>query len=96
MVVVRKTANTVTDRTATVASMRLNIEFESVGASRHTTGSRNFPIGSQPALKAKSQIIIRPNQGVNTVYSATPPSVEEYSTQPPRRQAMILPRAKPR
>ena len=81
---------------ATVASMRLKIVFESVGASRHTTGSRNLPIGSQPALNANSQIIIRPNQGVNTVYSETPPRVEVYSTHPPRRQAMILPSANPR
>ena len=42
--------------------------FESNAVPCHTTGSRNFPIGSQPALKANSQIIIRPNQGVNTVY----------------------------
>ena len=67
LLVTRKTPNATTDRITAVASIRLKMEFASDGASCQTTGSRNFPIGNQPALKANSQIIISPNQGVNTV-----------------------------
>ena len=92
----RKTANTMSDPTIAVIIIRLNTVLASTGASRHNTGSRNLPIGNQPALNANSQIIMRANQGVNTVYSTTPPSVDAYSVQPPLRQAIILPRENPR
>ena len=67
------------DPTIAVIIIRLNTVLASTGASRHNTGSRNLPIGNQPALNANSQIIIRANHGVKTVYSTTPPSVDVYS-----------------
>ena len=46
-------------------------------------------------MNPKSQIIIRANQGVNTVNSRVPEMVAVYSTKPPLRQAMVLPRTNP-
>ena len=94
--VIANAASIASDTATAVIIMRLNTAFASVEASRHSTGSRNLPIGSQPAWNANSQIIISANHGVNTVYSVTPPSVAPYSVQPPLRHAIILPSPKPR
>ena len=75
--------------------MLVKTTLASTGAPRHSDGSRNLPRGNQPSLKAKSQITIKANQGVNMVNSSVPDMVAVYSMNPPRRQAMVLPRKKP-
>ena len=65
--VTTNTVRTTKDTANAVKIIWVNTELASTGASRHRTGSRNLPIGNQPALNAKSQIIISPNHGVKTV-----------------------------
>ena len=79
-----------------VSSISLNTLLAATGASRHTNGSKNLPKGNQPSLKAKVQIIISANQGVNTVNKVAPEMVAVYSMIPPRRQAIAFPNTNPR
>ena len=60
-------AKMASEATVAVTIIRKNTVLASTSASRHRPDSRNLPIGNQPALNEKSQIIIRANQGVNTV-----------------------------
>ena len=80
---------------AAVRSIWLKTWLALTSTPRQTRGSRNFPTGNHPSLKANIQIIIRAKAGVKAVNSVAPEMVAAYSNSPPRRQAMAFPKKKP-
>ena len=78
-----------------VISIRLNTELAVTSEFLHTSGSKNFPTGNHPSLKAKIQIIISANAGVNTVNKVVPVIVAAYSKKPASSPGDGLPQQEP-